>query len=358
MKEGKDGLLLMVHGAMEFTWRYAWAGFVTAAVLRRPFPLFEALGVFALAAVLTFLSRGKGWRIIYVLALQGIGLAIAAGVVVHAFYYQAFPFWSQEWIGEFFSSQRDPLEWIMLFLFFFWILLFWAGGVTLIRKPPHYYTVCGRFDLGFAAFVVLYLIEWLSLARGGIQTPDPLAGLLIFPYFFFSLFAIGLARNRDNEQREYLEGYRGVGLISTVLAIMVLIATALFLLMLPTFTAVAEMGYAVMKEAAEPLGPVLISVLRFLLMGPRLRHEAPSGTGDAGSQTNQFITTESSWWKDILETLVTWGFVGLLGGALLALTIFGGWILVRWLLSRAALGEKGKRHGSLISLWVEMIRPF
>ena len=358
MKERKDGLLLTVHGAMEFTWRYAWAGFVTVAIFHHSFPLFEALGVFALAAVLTVLTRGKGWRILYILALQVMAFALAAGVIVHAFYYKTLPFWSHEWIREFFACQRPPMEWIMLFLLFFWVLLFWAGGVTLIRKPPHYYTVCGRFDLGLAAFFALYVIEWLLLAREGIQTLDPIAGLLIFPYFCFSIFAVGMARNRDNEQREYLAGYRGVGMISTVLAILALIVTALFLLLLPTITAVAEMGYVVLKEAAEPMGPVLVSIVRFLLLGRRSPHKAPSGNDDTGSQFNPHITDESSWWADILEQVVEWGFFGLIGVALLALTVLGVWHLVRWLLMRTALVGNGEGHGSLISLWVERIRAF
>lgn len=358
MKEEKGGLLLTVHGAMEFTWRYAWAGFITGSLLRRPFPLFEALGVFTLAALVTFLSRGKGWRIIHILALQVTAAVLAAGVIVHAFYYPTSPFWSQGWLRDFFAGQRDSLEGILLFLFFILVLTFWAGGINLTRKPPHYHTVCDRFDFGLAAFIVLYLIEWLFLARGGIQTPDPLASLLIFPFFCFSIFAIGLARNRDDEQREYMAGYRGVGMISTVLAIFAIIIMVMFLLFLPVFTALAEVGYAVLKEAAEPLGPYVVSVLRFLLLGRRFPHKTPSGTDNAGSQPNTMITTESSWWEDILEDLVTWGFIGILGGALLALTILGIWLLTRWLLLRTALAEKGEGIESLIFLWVERARAF
>lgn len=359
MKEEKGGLLLAAHGAMEFTWRYAWAGFITGSLLRRPFPLFETLGVFALAAVVTFLPRGKGWRIIQILALHVMAAVLAAGVIVHAFYYPTSPFWNERWLRDFFACPRDSLEGIMLLLFFLVVFTFWAGGVNLIRKPPHYHTVCNRFDFGLAAFIVLYLIEWLFLARGGIQTPDPLASLLIFPYFCFSIFAIGLARNRDDEQREYMAGYRGVGMISTVLAIFALIIMALFLLFLPAFTALAEMGYAVLKETTEPLGPYVVGVLRFLILGRRFPHKTPSGVGDdAGSQPNTMITTENSWWEAILEDLATWGFIGLLGGALLALTILAVWLLTRWLLSRTALSGKGEGHESLIFLWVEKARAF
>jgi len=358
MKEEKGGLFMTVYGAMEFTWCYAWAGFITGSLLGRPFPLLEALGAFALAAIVTFLSRGKGWRIIHVLGFHVMAAALAAGIIVHAFYYPTSPFWSQGWFRNFFACQRDSLEGLLLFVFLFLVLAFWVCGVNLIRKPPHYHRVCNRFDFGLTAFIVLYLTEWLFLTRGGIQTLDPLAGLLIFPFFFFSTVAIGLARNRDDEKREYMTGYRGIGMISTVLAIFVLIIIAIFFLFLPAFTALAEMGYTLLKEATEPLGPYVVSLLRFILLGRRFPHKTPTQTNDAGSQTTAMMATENSWWEEILENLVTWGFIGLLGGVLLALVVLGLWLLARWLLLRTTLAEKGKGNESRISLWVERVRTF
>jgi len=354
MRGSKDSLLLTVHGAMEFTWRYAWVGFITFVVVRRSFPLLEALGIFALASVVTLLSRGKGWRILYILVLQAAGLAFAAGVMVHAFYYKAFPFWNQGWISYFFACQRTHIEWFVLLLIFFWILFFWVSGVILGHKPLEYYRVCDRFDLGFSAFIVLYLFEWIALTRGGIPTPDPFAGLLIFPYFLFSIFAIGLARNRDNVQREYLAGYRGIGMISTILAIVVLIAAALCLLMLPALTVVAEAGYAVMKEAAKPLGPVILGVLRFILTGRSFPQEASSGTNDKEAQLSRGAVSENTIWEEIIQ----WGLTGLCLAVLLALAILGGWLLFQWFLSRTAPAEKSKRHGCLIILWAKRILAF
>jgi len=359
MKEKNDALLLTVHGFMEFIWRYAWAGFAMFAMTGRPVPLFEALGAFFLAAIVTRLPQGKGWRIVSILALQAICIVFAAGVMVHAFYYGSFPFWSEGWIREFFASPRTPLEWIMLIIFGFWILIFWSGGVNLTRKPSGYYTVCARFDTGLAALLVLYLLEWLLLSRGGIQSPDPLAKYLIFPYFLFSVFAIGLARNRNNERREYLAGHRGVGIISTVLAALALMGTAIFMLFLPVFTAAAETGYAVIKGVAAPLGPVVVGVLRFLFMGrkPLSRNGASSGE-ESLSQPLPLPTGESSWWEEILEGVLMWSSFGLVGTALLVLMAVGGWALARWLLSRTSRTEAGRGGGNCLSFWLETMRGF
>jgi len=359
MKRENDTLLLAVHGAMEFTWRYAWAGFAMFGMTGRPVPLFEALIAFSIAAVVTRLSRGRGWRILYILALQAFSLVFAAGALIHVFYYRSLPFWSRGWITEFFSAPRTPLEWIMLIILGFWILLFWAGGVNLGRKPPIYYTVCARFDLGLVAFLVLFLLEWLLVARGGIQAPDPLAKYLIFPYFLFSVFAVGLARNRDNERREYLAGHRGAGIISTVLASLVLVGTALFLFFLPVFTAVAETGYAVMKEAAEPLGPVVVAVLRFLFMGRRPATCCGAPSGSAGElQPPPEFPDESSWWEEIIEAVVMWGGIGLVAAALFVLTAVGIWALARWLLSRTAPAESGRGERPFFSFWASQVLAF
>jgi hypothetical protein len=359
MKRSNDTLLLTVHGGMEFTWRYAWAGFAMFGMTGRPVPLFEALIVFFLGAVVTRLSRGRGWRILYIFALQAFSLIFAAGTLLHVFYYRSLPFWSRGWITEFFSAPRTPLEWIVLIIFCFWILLFWTGGINLTRKPPRYYTVCARFDLGLVAFLVLYLLEWLLVTRGGIQAPDPLAKYLIFPYFLFSVFSIGLARTRDNQRRDYLAGHRGAGIISTALVSLVLVGTTLFMLFLPVFTAVAETGYAVMKEAAEPLGPIVVAVLRFLFMGrrPATCCGAPSDTGGE-SQLPLEVADESSWWEEILEVVVMWGSIGLVGAALLVLMAVGLWVLARWLLSRTAPGENRTEEKPFLAFWAGRIRAF
>jgi len=356
MKQRNDTLLLTIHGCMEFTWRYAWAGFVMFAMAGRPVPLLEALAVFTLAAVATLFSRGRGWRILYVLLLQAMSLVLAAGVMVHAFYYRSFPFWGRVWIGEFFTSSRTTLEWIVLLFFAFWILVLWAGGVIVTRKPLRYDMICARFDVGLVAFLVLYLLEWLFLERGGIQTQDPIARFLIFPYFLFSIFAIGLARNRDNEQSEILADYRGARTISTIVVTLVLVGTAFFLLLQPFFACVAETGYAFMKEAAGPLGPVAVEILRFLIIGRRTSGYDGASSGAAGdSQPPPVFPDETAWWEEILEALVRWGYLGLIGSALLVLAVAGVWVLVRWLLSRTPSGETGQGKGGFRFIRIEKI---
>ena len=77
MKKDRGILLLLAHGGMELSWRYAWATFLTTSIVHRPFPLPEALGTFLLAAVLYLMVRGIGLRVIAVLGIHILGFLLA-----------------------------------------------------------------------------------------------------------------------------------------------------------------------------------------------------------------------------------------------------------------------------------------
>ena len=64
MKKERDILLFLAHGGMELTWLYAWATFLTTAIMHRPFPLPEAAGTFFLAVVICLVARRMGLRVI------------------------------------------------------------------------------------------------------------------------------------------------------------------------------------------------------------------------------------------------------------------------------------------------------
>ena len=61
MKKDRGALLFLAHGAMELSWRYAWATFLMTSIVHRPFPLPEAIGTFFLAATLSLVVRGIGF---------------------------------------------------------------------------------------------------------------------------------------------------------------------------------------------------------------------------------------------------------------------------------------------------------
>jgi hypothetical protein len=250
MKSTRGGLLFLASGGMELSWLYAWATFIMTSILHRPFPLPEAIGTFALAAVLTLFVRGRGWWVILILGLQVFGLLLTTSRILHVFFYGSRPFFGQWWLLECFGQPKDHLEWFILVLILCFALLFWVGGVTLARRSTAYLTVCTRFDVGVAAFGCLLLIKFLLLVRGGIKVQDPMAELLLFPFFVFSLLAIGLARNRSSAQKDFLSGYQGIGVIVSFTVVVLAFGAGLVLLFLPYLTRAAEMGYEVLKRSA------------------------------------------------------------------------------------------------------------
>jgi hypothetical protein len=354
MRGKRPGLLVLASGGMELTWLYAWATFLMTSIVHRPFPLPEALGTFVLAAGLILLVQGRGWRVILILGLQVIGFLMAASRIVHLFYYGSYPFFGQSWLVEFLGTQRDHLEWLILVIILFIALMLWLGGVMLARRSTAYLAICTRFDLGVAALACLLLIKFLLLVKGGIEVQDPTSELLLFPFFVFSLLAIGMARNQSSAQRDFLAGYKGVGVLASFTVVVLAFSTALVLLFMPYLSAAAEAGYGVLKSAAGPLSPILVSVLRFLFFRARLRQE-PAAHSPGGDGAEFVSSGESSWLIELVEKVLGWGLLGL--GVLIGLILcaIGTWYLVRWLFSRTPRSERGQFRWNLVLLWAQRL---
>ena len=348
MKTKRRGLLFFACGGMELSWLYAWTNFITTPILHQSFPLPEAIGTFSLATVLTLLVRGRGWRVVWIFGLQVFGFLLAASRMVHVIFYGSHPLFGQWWLLECLTQPKKPLAWFILVIILFFVLMLWVGGVTLARRSADYLAICTRFDLGVAAFFCLLLIKFLLLARGGIDIQDPTPGLLVFPFFVFSLLSIGMARNQSSAQRDFLSGYQGIGVTVSFAIVVLGLGGGLVLLFLPYLRAAAEMGYDVLKGAAAPLGPILVSIIRFLFMHRRSRPEMASSSSYKDNM--EFLsTTEGGWWTELFKTILSWGFAGL--GALIALILCGVsmWYLFRWLFSRTNKGEKTQIQWGLVS---------
>lgn len=343
--------MFLAHGGMELSWLYAWATFLMTSIVHRPFPLPEAIGTFLLAAALSLVVRGMGLRVISVLGLQMLGFLLAASTIVYTFNYRAYPYFGKGWLVEFLGRTRDPLEWLILVIILIFALLFWLGGVTLARRSTAYLTICSRFDLGVAAFFCLLLVKFLLLVKGGIELRDPAPELLLFPFFIFSLLAIGLARNSSSARRDFLAGYRGVGVLASFTVVVLAFGTGLVLLFMPYLSAAAEVGYGVLRSAAGPLSPILVRVLRFVFFGARLPQKSSSSSDEA-----EFISSgESIWWSDLVLRVLGWGLLGLWLLMGLLLCALGTWYLLRWLFWRTSKEERKHIHWQLALLWAQRL---
>jgi len=354
MSRKREKLLFLAHGGMELTWLYAWAAFLSASIVNRPYPLPEAICAFVLGAVLTLALRGMGLRVISVIGLQVGGFLLVSSRIVYILYYQAYPYVGKGWLAAFFTRSRDPLEWVVLVLVLIFALLFWVSGVALARRSSAYLSICTRFDWGTAAFFCLLLINFLLLVKGGIELRDFAPERLMFPYFIFGLLAVGLARNSSRTRREFLAGYRGIGVLASFIILVLAFGAGLVLLFMPYLHAAAEAGYEVLKSTAGPLSPILVRILRFLFIGSRLRQE-PSASSP-GSDGTEFVSPgEGGWWSEVLESIVEWGVFGL--GVLMGIVLcaLGMRYLVRWLFSRTPQEPGGRIRWQLLGRWVRKV---
>ena len=238
------------------------------------------------------------------------------------------------------------MEWFILVIILILALLFWLAGMALARRSTEYLSMCTRFDLGVTAFFCLFIVKSMLLVKGGIEVRDPAPVLLLFSFFIFSLLAIGLTRNRSGERRDFLAGYKGIGVLVSFTLVVLAFGVGLVLLFMPYLSVAAEAGYGVLKSAAVPLAHTLTRVLLFLF-GLRQKQE-PSTPSAYESETQHLPSGESSWGMEWAIKFLGGGLLGIV--LLIGLAILG-WFLLRWLLSKASREEKKHIHWQLILLW-------
>jgi hypothetical protein len=334
----KGMLWYLVNGAMELSWFLGWAMFLSLMIMHRPFPFFETIAAFALAGFVTHLSTGKGWRIASVLGIEILGLMCGALLVIHGIYYGSYSVLDSGWLALFFDGPKGVVEWFILSLNLFLIMILWTGGVTLARRPKEYYSTCNRFDLGLAAFFALFIIKLVALTKGELMAEDSLSLLFVFPFFLFGLVSIGMARMRGAASKAFLPGYRGIGVIASFVAVVLLGTGGLLLFFLPGLTAAAQMGYHALTIVGRPLGSVLLAILRFVLV-PRSNRPV-----EAAAEPSHFIDWDKiapqthGWWMELLEKVLGWGLWGLVLLTLLFACGVALFYTVKWLLSRTEVG--------------------
>jgi hypothetical protein len=199
------------------------------------------------------------------------------------------------------------------------------------------------------AFFCLFISQSLLLVKGGIAVRTPAPVLLLFPFFAFSLLAISLARNKDSAQRNFLAGYKGVGMLLSFTVIFLALGAGLVMFFMTYLSAAAEAGYGVLRAAAGPLVPVLERILLFLL-GKQFQQDAIYSLPDK-DKTAYLPTGETSGWSENLAW-VLFGLILLIG---LIFCVLGIWHLLRWLISRTSKEKRKPIHWQLIFLWAQKL---
>jgi hypothetical protein len=357
MEDRKGILWYLVTGAMELSWFLAWAMFSATATMHRPFPFFETIMAFVLAGVVTHLSTGKGWRIAQVLGLQVSGFVCAALMMIHRLYYGSYALLGHGWLLAFFADSREAQDWLILLVNLFLILLLWAVGVALARRPKGYYAACGRFDVGLAAFFALFLAKLTVLTKGEMRIDDPLSLLFVFPFFLFSLLAIGMVRIQSAGPKGFLPGYHGVGVIASFVAVVLLGAGGLVLFFLPGLTMAAELGYRALKVAGEPLGSLFVTVIGFMFM-PRGKRPGAASEPSQGIDWDAIKQSTHSWWIDLLEKILGWGLWGFVLLVLLVVVGMAAFYTLKWLFSRTSVKQESGRQTTSVFTWLARLWSF
>jgi len=352
MKRTPDIVFWTAAAGMELSWVYAWAVFIMDAVSKRPFPLPEAAAIFALAALLTTFTRGRGWRIIQIFLIHGAGWAAFAFRGVHLLWYRSESFGSLTWLGDFFNRAREPYAWFTLAVLWTWMMVFWILGARFTRRSPSYPEISGRFDKGLTWLFVLLLVKLFMRTQIGIPSAEPLSEALIFPFFIFGLPAVALARNRSDSQKGFMTGYRGMGLIISFSAAVFFCGTGLVLLFMPYLRVASEAGYEVLKTSGRFLSPILVKILLFIF-GYKTRRPATPEPMPSKSPEEILPEIEPTGWTELFFKIYQW-FFGVLMGLLIAFLLgIGAWYLWRWLFSRTQKAAPDSRESNRFLKWVE-----
>lgn len=340
---------------MELCWLLAWASFLSVAVLQATFPFPAAIVIFAFAAILTDLSRNRGWRLIQILGLQGLGFLLVGAWLLHIFNTAGTsPARDPDWATEIFKWMQNPRQGLLYFFAGSATILLWRAGAGLAKRPLTYRQICSRFDLGLAGFFVLFLIKLLLAVRGGIRISDPVAQGLIFPFILLSLGSLWLVQAENAGQKSFLPGYRAAGVILGFAALVLLLTAGIFSLFFPYMVRGSATAYTLLKTAVAPFGPVLMAILRFLFLGAHHKTGSAQAPPPDALLSDQVQTTESSGWIKGLEYAMLWGLWGLL--ALTGLIILSFLVYSAFLRLFEKTDIKQKKQNPFLVLFFWLVR--
>jgi hypothetical protein len=236
-----------------------------------------------------------------------------------------------------------------------WAITFWIGGARLAARPLAYAAVCARFDLGLVAFILLFLAKLLVSVNGG-QVEDRISHLFLLPFFVASLLTIGMIRLQSDGRKDFLSGYRGLGVFLTFTTGALFVAATLALFSLPYLTLAAEAGFVALKGAGVVMSPVLLWILRRLFAPQTLRTD-PAPAPSHHDLPSIPAHGQESWWMALVEKALLWSAGILLVLAVMALVGLCLYLLLRFLWSRTP-GCPGRRKPVSLLAWLQRLKTF
>lgn len=358
MKEERPFYLFFFTAGLELSWIHAWSNYLWLSFLHRSSPFPELLITFLLAWGLTRFSIGKGWRVIKILGLHIFGFILVGLRFIYVFEHPDHSFLSINWLIESLHTSRSALEWMALLFVLFWPFFLWMRGINLARRSLTYLAVTSRFDLGLAAFFVLFLTKLLVWVKGGIKIEEQVSLSMLFSFFIFGLLAIAMSRNQTEEEKEFLPRFQNIGLILSFTFLMIGVTAGIILFFRPYLNMAAEVTYSGIKIIAKPVGSILLTILQFIFLRGIHRSEEMGIQEKDGGQSLPPSSSEQSWWVELLEKVLSWGLLALLvliGTLALGVGIF---YLFRFLFSKTPALQKKKKPWSFDLIGLNKLKAF
>lgn len=346
LRSGK--FLLLLAGIMELSWIYGWADFLIPVLLQRPFNAAGGFAAMAFAYVLTRLSFGRGWRVIWIVLLQCAGFTCGSFIMLHHAFYGSHALLDGIWVRHLFGAAKDPFTIFSISMYLLWGAIFWWAGMGLARRPSSYTALCRRFDLGLAAFFALFLFKLLLAVRGGTAPATFVDVSLAVTFLLCGLCAVGLARSEGGAKKEYLAGRRRIGIFVAFASAVIVLAGCLALLFLSQGQLFAEAGWKAFSGAGNLLGPAFVSVMRFLFTNRIREGSAPGQKSGPGLDVS--AASGRIGWMETVELALAWFIVVVCVLAIFFLMVYLVIFLFKRLSARSGVNYRGPGNSDMPGL--------
>lgn len=342
MRAIREPLLFISAACMSLLWRLALTTTIAASLFIIPFPIFAAFLCLGIGALLSAFTHGRNWRIIQLLLIHTLGFGCVVAILVHSSFDGPGYLPDLSWLTDLLTSPKAPLQWFGLVYFVLSSLWFWMCGSSLITKPRSHSNICQRFDVGTAWFFAIFLFRFFLDWQHDFVIADSVSGALLIPFFLFSMLGLALAGNRSRGRKEFIPGYKGIGLILSFSLTVIGIVVAAVSLFQPALRQGAETGYSALKTMAAPFGPYFIKIILFLF-APRKTYQASQAAqqSDGGAA---IALPQERWLSDSAQEILSYIFIGMQALILIVAVLFLAWLLSRWLLSRSSAKNANNEH--------------
>ena len=305
-------LLVCALMGMELSWRYAWLHTLGVLTLPLAFPWLHAVAAYAGAVLLTYLTAGRGLRLITCFTIHLICFGLLSYHLVYSFHGAGEGWFDMAWLARLPEAPEPWKAWLALSIELLLTAWIWISGYNLARKPKNYDPVNVRFDIGLTSFFLLIFFSLILAEPFKVEINNDIARPMMISFFCFGLLSLSLARTRGTVVREIGSGYRGLGSLFTFLSITLSIAVGAVAFFMPYMTTAAETGYNAVKTVMKPMVPYLVAFLKYLFANSWSRPSAETSERNSTDGLLGESMGESGSWLDVAAQVAGWILLGLM----------------------------------------------